>query len=189
MIDSFRPRCPRVVALAILLSLSIVSPRVTNSQQRSPQPPGTEDARFDDLSSVTIYTELQARGLDPLQPATSAALRRAYVKYDFATGGGHNLQSSESSGSIQELNAALSKTAITSDVSVRTKQPGARIKYRLVAEQQMLALPQLTNNAEDTVSIGLYSFWSERDGNATSKPETFRIIKPIVVIEIEEVLH
>ena len=139
MIGSFRLRCTSVVAL-LLLSLSIVLPRFVGAQPSSLQPMDTANARFDDLSSETIYTELKSRGLDPLQSTASATLRRAYVKYDFATGGGHNLQTSESSGSIQELNAALFKTAIISVVHVTTKQPGARIKYRLIGEQPMLAI-------------------------------------------------
>jgi hypothetical protein len=136
-----------------------------------------------------VYAELKSRGLDPLHSTAPAAVRRAYVKYDFATGGGHNLLSSESSASIKEFNAALSGTALTSVVHVKTKQPGARVKYRLLGEQSMVTLPQLTNDAQDTIPIGLYSFWSERDGKATSRPENFRIIKPAVPIEIEEVLR
>ena len=63
------------------------------------------------------------------------------------------------------------------------------IKYQLLGEQTALALPELTNDAEDSIPIGLYAFWSERDGKATSRPETFRIIKPIVPLELDEALR
>jgi hypothetical protein len=162
---------------------------VVGAQQNSLQAAPSRSVRADDLSSIALYTELQSRGIDPLLPTTDESLRRAYVNYDFATGGGNNLQSSDSAGSVEKLNAALSKTAITSVVNVKTKEPGARIKYRLLGEQATLALPQLTNNAEDIIPIGLYTFWSERDGSTTSKPETFRVIKQTVAIEIEEVAH
>jgi hypothetical protein len=189
MTGAYRLRRTWAAVFSVVLPVWVALCGVVGAQQNSPQAAQTGPVRADDLSSISIYTELQSRGIDPLLPTTDGALRRAYVNYDFATGGGHNLQTSDSAGSVERLNAALSKTAITSVVNVKTKEPGARIKYRLLGEQATLALPQLTNNAEDTVPIGLYTFWSERDGSASSKPERFRVIKQTVAIEIEEVAH
>jgi hypothetical protein len=175
---------------AVLVSLFLIAtlgPEILEAQPNSTHATNVASSSdLGDFSSAAIYAELKRRGLDPLRPTASKALRRAYVDYDFAAGGGHNLESSDTVASARRLNNAFVQLALTSLVHVRTVRPGARIKYRLAGEDMILALPQLTNNADDTIPIGLYYFWAERAGKATSQPEPFRVISPTVPIDIEE---
>jgi hypothetical protein len=173
------------VSASLVLLLLIGSSSFVIAQQ-TPSAGSLKSGEVENLSSKAIYEELKARGIDPLSPSTPAKLRQAFVTYDFETGSGLNLETSASSKSAKQLNEGLQSTTLVSQVQVSTKFPGARIKYHLIGVETVTAIPQLTNNAKDTLPIGLYWFWSERAGNSTSKPVPIRVIRPVVAIDIEE---
>jgi hypothetical protein len=142
-----------------------------------------------DLSPRTIRAELTARGLNLSKPSTPTALRDALVVYDYQAGNGVNLNSNtdEVLKAIKGLNEELGQTSLQSHVTVRTKNSGARVWYRLIGREDSHPFNQLTNHSEDDISIGLYFVWAERNGNPTS-PKTlpFRIIKAREAVELEE---
>lgn len=137
------------------------------------------DAQFDDISAGKIYADLKERGVDVVVGAP-VNIRRAYARYDTALGNGHGLNtgSADATKSAAALNSAFGQLKLTSDVRVRTANVGARIRYKLVGADQIGALPQLSNSAEDNLAIGIYMIWSERESVQTSVPTAFRIIAP-----------
>jgi hypothetical protein len=147
----------------------------------------TQNARFEDLSPMVIYAELKERGVDAVLGAPQE-VRRAYAQYDTVFGNGHNLNTgtADAAKSATALNNALSQLNLASDVQVRTANPGARIRYRLVGADQIGALPQLSNSAEDNLAIGIYLIWAERANAQTSVPIPFRIVKPRITVDLEE---
>ena len=157
-----------------------------NAQTFLGQKSNATTRELSDFSSDKILADLTERGVNPLRSSASATVREAFVAYDSQTGGGHNFNGTSFAKSAKDLNAAFGNSELTSHVHAYTARPGARIKFRLYGNEEVLALPRLTNDAEDTVPIGLYVFWAERDGKASSKPEPFRVIKPDLVIDIEE---
>lgn len=176
------------LALSLLLFVDFESELpLAKAQEVGPSEAELATARLDDLSSSAIYAELKARGINPLV-GSSQTLRQAFVRYDSALGGGHNLNndSENIASSAKSLNAALGQMNLFSDVLVRTAEPGARIRYSLVGESKVDALPQLSNLARDDLAIGIYNIWSERGGTATSTPIPFRIIKPHITLDLEE---
>jgi hypothetical protein len=178
-----RTRINRAACTALLLTMGAGFPGSINAQTH----PKATALDPGDVSSAAIYADLKARGVNPLKATAPKTLRHAYADYDFALGGGHNLENSNNPASIKSLNEAFNNLGLQSLVKARTEQPGARIKFRLVGKDAVISLPQVTNNAEDTIPIGLYYFWAERNAKATSKPETFRVIKAVVQIDIQEV--
>lgn len=169
-------------------ALALVAAPLAVSAARQINAPSAQDSsqRFDDLSATAISADLKARGSDPLLGSTD--LRRAFVRYNLALGGGHNLNpgSEDAAKSARALNAAMGELKLTSDVQVHTARPGARIRYKLIGENEVGAFAQLSNAAKDDLRIGIYLIWAERGGSVTSAPMQLRIIKPHVPIELEE---
>jgi hypothetical protein len=166
--------------LAAVAPIALVDAQITSTRtENSP-------ARFNDLSSSAIYADLKSRSIDPLVGAPPA-LRRAFVQYDSAMGGGHNLNpdAKDAAKSARALNSAIGDLKLTSNVQVHTAKPGARIWYRLIAQTGVGAFPKLSSSSDD-IGIGIYLFWAERKSKATSAPVQVRAIRPRVAVDIEE---
>lgn len=143
-----------------------------------------------DVSANVIYTELKERGVDPLSSGIKTDMNDAFVDYHYRSDG-KSLNAQATSPEIQRSAEALSnvmaKTALMSRVRVKTKLEGARVRYRLIGRQSSTAFSQLTNEAAEPLTIGLYHVWAEREGVATSsQTEVFRIIRPDVIVDLEE---
>jgi hypothetical protein len=142
-----------------------------------------------DLSPAALREELRLRGVDLSAASKPGGLRDALVEYDFVAGKGTNLNSDneEVLKAIQDLNLGLKQISLQSHVSVHTKEPGARVVYRLIGGGDSLQLNELTNHAEDDIPVGLYFVWAERNGHVTSpKTAKFKIIQTRTSIDLEE---
>lgn len=148
-----------------------------------------EGLPFEDVSSATLLSELGMRGLDPLSDSAPAAIRDAFVEYDFSIGGGHNLAENPASlKSAERLSVALAASSLQATVRVRTALPGARVRFRLVGRTLEQMFPRLTNDSEDQLPIGLYYIWAERNNVATSSRKgIFRIVQSHLTIDLEEI--
>jgi hypothetical protein len=180
-------RCDRERAI-LLGAFIIAAGGRANILQAQAQPAAAAKhalSRSADLSSVAVRSALKSRGLDPLLDTASPTLSNAYAGYKFGSLRGDE-EGPHSDASIKPLNEALTGLAITSIVQPHTARPGARILYRLIGEEDATALPQLTNHADESIPIGIYYFWSERDGRATSERERFVVIRSHVRLDIEE---
>ena len=154
------------------------------------QSPATQEVSVSDVSANVIYTELKERGIDPVGQGAKADLTDAFIDYHYRSDGkALNLQATqpEIQKSAEVLSVAIGGTSLRSRVTVKTKTAGARVRYRLIGRQSVNAFSQLTNEASEPLTIGLYNIWSERNGTATSsQTEVFRIIRPELVVDVEE---
>jgi hypothetical protein len=81
---------------------------VSVATAQGPVTPQARESTVQELSSKLIYDELKARGIDPLQPSAPVAVRQAFVKYDFDTGGGANLETSAKSDAAKHRGGSAS---------------------------------------------------------------------------------
>jgi hypothetical protein len=152
----------------------------------------TQDAAradMSDLSSSILLSELRARGVDPLSASGSADLRDTFVDFDFRTGGGRNLMLTDDGllKSAKNLSTALANMPERCLVRIRTPSPGARIKFRLISRDLYQTFPQLTNATEDSLPLGFYHIWAERNEVRTSSNTIiFRVVKADLTIDLEE---
>jgi hypothetical protein len=178
------------ITLAFLLGspFSVLTIKVVQVQQPSKKLPQKNIQKASDLSSKIIRSELKARGLDPAKKTTPRKLRDAFTEYDFhANGSGLNPSNKEFIDAAKNLSADLGETSLQSHVTVHTKTPGARVYYRLIGKETNTPFNQLTNDAADDITIGLYYIWAERDGKPTSSKEIiFRVIKEQATVDLVE---
>lgn len=93
-----------------------------------------------------------------------------------------------STSSIWEfLSSALVETGLRSEVSFRTRVPGAVIRYRLITRTDAETASRPTNETVESLPIGLYFIWTERDGRPTFETRRrYRVIEEKRTIEIPE---
>ena len=150
---------------------------------------GPSAKSLSDISPAAVGADLQSRGIDLSNGRGPQSLRDAMIAYSFVAGNGANLSANngEILSTILKLNAAFGQTALESHVSVQTGTTGARIHYQLIGRDDTRQMNELTNRAEDDISIGLYYVWAERNGHPTSpKDAVFRIIQARTTLQLEE---
>lgn len=83
---------------------------------------------------------------------------------------------------------ALADTGRTSKVTFHTEKSGATVRYRFVGRRHIDVARGLTNESSAEIPIGYYYFWTERQGERTSKRDILRrIVWPEEgPVEIEE---
>jgi hypothetical protein len=151
----------------------------------------TQDGVRQDLSPQAILDDMKRRGVDlNVDHPDRASLLDAYSAYLLAAGDASNLaMPSDAVRTAQEgLAAELSKSGLQSQVTFRTKVPGARVYYRLAGRERSQPSRALTNEAAERMPIGLYYIWTERSGKATSSTQgpLFRIISERLTVTLEE---
>jgi hypothetical protein len=178
------------IAQALCLGSMLSCSQVSADSQASAHVfggPLAGEASAQSLSSRVVLVELKQVGMDPLRAGAKSGIGEAYAHYDLIVGPGHNIQDPAAKYAADNLSKQMSVSGIRSTVRALTPTPGARIRYRLVTEQNPSSFAQLSNNASASLPIGIYHFWAERNGVPTSdQSETFRVILPEVTIDIEE---
>jgi hypothetical protein len=144
-----------------------------------------------ELSPTLVQEELKSRGVNVLDRSQAGAVTDDFVKYHFLAGDSTNLVSESPSAlkAAQKLADSLGGTGLRSKVVVKTKTAGARIHYQLIGRNEDTPSARLTNDTEDEIPIGFYFIWADRQGHPTSpKVDIFRVVKPQIVIDIEETI-
>ncbi len=98
---------------------------------------------------------------------------------------GLSTSASEDSEDSIDLARHLAATGLTSEVSFRTTMPGATIRYRLLCKSEAETAALKTNDALETLPIGLYFVWAERNGQPSSK-HRYRIVEERKPLDIPE---
>ncbi len=91
---------------------------------------------------------------------------------------------------IEQATNLSQRYHVYSQVTVKTKSPGARVKFQTLGERERRSPDLSSTRLTDLVQrlpIGVYYVWTERNGKATSmKEQIFFIVDKEVSIDIEE---
>ncbi len=129
--------------------------------------------------AFAIEQELRERGDCPLAVLNSLALPLQSL-CEIPEG-------EETDEDLFPLADLLASSGLTSRVEFTTPTPGAVIRYRLITSAESETAGQLSNESVETIRIGHYYVWAERQGQVRSDPHRrCRIVQKDKRIELEE---
>lgn len=88
--------------------------------------------------------------------------------------------------SLEQFAQALCETGLSSRVRFVTDEPGALVHWSFLGRDEDLEADAPTNESEAELCIGLYRFWTVRDGERSSPEKQLPVIDEEVTVVLEE---